>query len=171
MSGRIHDSGKNSPYKRGLIKEVDAAKARAKVTFADEGGNVSFWLNVNQAGTGANKSYSMPDVGSQVNCLVDWDGEDGTILGAAFSEADKPPTSDGDTMHVRTEAGTDIIINKKTGAMSIKGASDIVIEAGTLTVKADVAFEGEVTSNGKDISSTHKHVAVMAGPATTGVPQ
>lgn len=171
MENRADDSGKNSPFKRGIIKELDTKKGRAKVEFSDEDGNLSYWLNVNQSGTGANKSYSMPDKGSQVNCLVDWDGEDGCILGAVWSEEDTPPTEDGDTDHTKTEAGTEIIINKKTGNVIIKGVKDMVIEADTMTIRADVAFEGAVlTSNGKDISSTHTHTDVVTGPANTGPP-
>jgi len=171
MGDRVHDSGMNSPFKRGIIKERDNKKGRAKVEFPDEDGNLSYWLNVNQSGTGKNKSYSMPDIGSQVNCVVDWDGEDGCILGAVWSDGDKPPTEDGDTDHIETEAGTVIIVNKKTGDITITGVKDMVFEATTLTIKADVAFEGEITSNGHDISSTHKHTEVVKGVALSGPPE
>ncbi len=172
MEDRTHESGKNSTYKRGIIKEVAAAKGRTRVEFSDEDGNISFWLNVNQQGTGTNKSYAMPDVDSQVNCLIDWDGEDGTVLGAAWSEEDKPPTEDGDTTHVKTEAGTEIIINRKTGDMTITGAANVVFEAGNITIRGDVAIEGStLTHNGKSISDTHKHTGVTPGGGISDVPE
>ena len=158
MSNRVHDSEKNAPFKRGVVKEIDAARGRAKVEFSDEDGNISYWLNVNQAVTGANKSYSMPDVDSQVNCLVDWDGEDGTILGAVWSEVDAPPTSDGDIEHRKYESGAEIIVNRKTGDMTIKSPGNIDLESTTLT------------HNGKNISSDHKHKDVTPGAGLTGVP-
>jgi len=143
VSDRVHDSGKNSPFKRGLVEKVDPAKARAKVKFADEDGNISFWLNINGSGSGKNKSYNMPDIGSQVNCLIDWDGEDGTVLGSPFSEADKPPTSNGDTVHLKSESGTDIIFNKKTGDIDIKGANIVKIQAVKIILEGDVHLGGE----------------------------
>lgn len=171
MGDRVHDSGMNSPFKRGIIKELDFKKGRAKVEFSDEDGNLSYWLNVNQSSTGANKSYSMPDKGSQVNCLVDWDGEDGCIMGAVWSEKDKPPTENGDLEYKKFASGAEVIVDRKTGAMTIKGAQHLLIEADTVTIKADVAFEGEITSNGHDISSTHKHTEVVKGVALSGPPE
>jgi len=143
MSDRVHDSGKNSPYKRGIVEKVDPAKVRAKVKFADEDGNISFWLNINSAGSGKNKSYNMPDVGSQVNCMVDWDGEDGTVIGTFFSEVDQPPTGDGDTIHVKTEVGGEFIINKKTGDVDIKGANIVKIQAVKIVLEGEVHLGAE----------------------------
>lgn len=41
-----------------------------------------------------NKDYWLPDVGEQVEVLLDANGEDGVILGAVYSDVDKPPFSD-----------------------------------------------------------------------------
>lgn len=38
----------------------------------------------------------------------------------------------------------------------------------TATMAGDVAFTGKVTSNGKDISSSHKHSGVQPGDGTSG---
>lgn len=172
MTRRYESSEKNSPYRRGVVTKVDPAKGRVRVEFADEDENTSMWMTVNQPATAANKSYGMPDVGAQVNCLVDWDGEGGTVIGAVWSEKDMPPTADGDTTHIRTEAGTDIVVNKKTGAISITGAASLVIEAGSVTIKGPVDIEGDhVRHNGHDIGDDHKHTGVMSGPTLTGPPE
>ena len=171
MTDRFRNSGKNAPYRRGLVKQVDAGKGRVRVDFADEDTNVSMWLTVNQSATGANKSYGMPDVGSMVNCLVDWDGEDGTVLGAVWSQKDAPPTADADTVHIQTKAGTDIVLNKATGDISVSGAANLVVEAGTVTIRGAVEIEGSIRCNGHDIGDTHRHKDVSTGGDLSGEPQ
>ena len=135
MAERVHTSEKNSLFKRGLVTEVDPARGRARVEFTDEDGNISFWLNVNQSVTGDNKSYWMPDVGSQVNTLVDWDGEDGTILGSLYSEADPPPTTD--INHVMTQFADGSIFKFDRGSSTLTitiGAVNIVVDPSGVTV-------------------------------------
>ena len=169
---------KNPPFKRGVVKETDDKRARVRVEFQDEDGAVSYWLNVNQAAAAGNKSYWMPDVGAQVNCLVDWDGEDGTVLGALYSDKDAPPTDNGKTIHIRTAAGTDIVVDKESGNITITGVKEASWQADKLTITADVKvigntdFEGGyVRSKGHAIDDTHKHTDVLPGPALTGPPE
>ena len=140
---RVYTSEKNSPFKRGIVKEVDAARARAKVQFADEDGNVSFWLNVNQPAAAGNKAYWMPDVGAQVNCLVDWDGEDGAILGALYSQADPPPATDGDAIHIRTASGMEIVISKGGGTLTVRNAREVRIQAEKIVLEGEVHLGGD----------------------------
>ena len=47
------------------------------------------------AAAGGSKIFNQPDMGSQVNVLLDRHGEDGVILGARYSKADQPPTTNG----------------------------------------------------------------------------
>jgi phage baseplate assembly protein V len=134
-SNRVHDSEKNSPFKRGIVVKTDASKVRAKVRFSDEDGNVSYWLNVNQPASGSNKSYRMPDVGSQVNCLIDWDGEDGTVLGSAYSEADSPPTTDGKHLMEKFDDGTVFKYDRGSSTLTITiGPVNIVVDPSGITV-------------------------------------
>lgn len=63
-----------SPYKRGLVRDVGAGKGRAPIEFVDEGGVVSFRLNVNQLALGKLAIFAMPPVDSLGNCVVDWRG-------------------------------------------------------------------------------------------------
>ncbi len=139
MARRVYTSEKNRPYKRGIVKEVDPKRARARVEFEDEDGNISFWLNVNQMAASKRKSYWMPDVGSQVNCLVDWDGEDGCILGALYSEADPPPVTDPDKVHQVFEDGAIIEYDQGTHTLTAKlpAGSTANIEATTVVLKSN----------------------------------
>lgn len=163
MSSRVHTSEKNRPYKRGIVKEVDAARGRARVEFSDEDGNVSFWLSVNQPAAAGNKAYWMPDVGAQVNCLLDWDGEDGCILGSLYSDADTPPTSDGDSIHIRTSSGMEIVISKGGGTLTVRNAQEVRIQA------AKIVLEGEVHLGGEGGALVHRKGDVdSAGDAAVG---
>lgn len=172
MSERIREGATNPQFKRGIIKENDPIKVKSRVEFQDEDGTVSYWLNVNQMASGENKSYWMPDLGAQVNCLVDWQAEDGTVIGALYSDADPPPTEDGDTLHIRTKAGTDIIVNRKTGDITISGAKTVAFQAESFTFTGNVDFNGGyVKSNGHAIDDTHRHTDVDPGPALSGPPE
>ena len=66
----------------------------------------------------------MPDMGSQVICLVDWDGEDGAVMGAIWSDKDTTPTGDGDAIHMKLASGTEIVVNKMTGDVAVKTGED-----------------------------------------------
>ncbi len=167
---RFRDNEKNSPYRRGTVTKRE--KGRVKVIWADEDDNESFWLSVPQKGSGANKSWSMPNEGEQVACLVDWDGEDGCVMGAIFNDEDTAPTDDGDMEHQVYESGLEITISRKTGDVTIKGFGSCVMEGGNLVIKANVAIEGDtLTHNGKNVGHDHKHLDVAAGADKTGVPE
>lgn len=53
------------------------------------------------------------------------------------------------------------------GHLSIKSKS-LDISTGSASMNGNFAYKGELTSNGKNISSTHKHTGVSSGPSTTG---
>ena len=158
MASRVYTSEKNRPFKRGIVKEIDPARGRARVEFQDEDGNISFWLNVNQQAAAANKSYWMPDVGAQVNCLLDWDGEDGCIIGSLYSQADPPPTSDGDAIHIRTAAGLEVIVSKGGGDITVRNARNVRVQAtGEVRISAPkIVLEGEVHLGGDDGQLVHR---------------
>lgn len=167
---RVTDGEASSPYRRGIVREVDGRRAKARVEFPDEDGVVSFWLNVNQMAAGSLKVYAMPPVGSQVNCLVDWRGEDGTVLGGAYSDADAPPTENPQEIHLRGASGAGIILNLATGEITIDNAASVRIAAGEIVLDGPVsmpqgltagsgegtaaAFAGAITAEGRIESKT-----------------
>lgn len=154
----------SSPYKRGIVLLNDPAKARSRVKIEDEDGVRTFWLAWNMASAGGSKTYNAPDIGSQVNCLVDWRGEDGCILGARYSDKDKPPTEDGNLLKHLMQGGLDFEYNKSSGGAVLKVPAGLTIEA-PLRIKGNVDFsDGYVKSNGKRIDDTHGHVTAPPGP-------
>ncbi|MBO9421700.1 hypothetical protein J7481_19490 [Labrenzia sp. R4_2] len=172
MSDRVHQSGKNSPYRRGTVIERDPQKGRVKIRFDDEDEDTSGWIHVLQGGTGANKLYRMPDMDSQVVCLMDWDGEDGAVLGAIWSSADGPPTGDGELFYMAFAGGLMVVINQGSNDISVTGANNVdvkantfTLEAASITLKGPVAIEGaSLTHNGKNVGDTHGHVSAPSGP-------
>jgi phage baseplate assembly protein V len=125
-------SQQSSPFKRGVVRELDPANARAKVEFPDEEGASSFWLSVNSSlasGTGS-RTYAMPELGSQVHCLVDWRGEDGVILGASYSKEDRPPAGDANHVAMKLTGGLELLYDKGAGTLNVKVPTAITLECG-----------------------------------------
>lgn len=125
----------NSAYKRGIVLENDDANARSRVRFADEDDTVSRWLYWNMSAAGTSKFYASPDVGSQVNCIVDHNGEDGCILGACYSKADPTPTSNGKLMKALLEGGLDFEYDRASGTMTIKLPTKFLLDVGGTTIE------------------------------------
>lgn len=172
------DAYRSAQFKRGEIVENDFAKGQSRVRFEDEDGVNSYWLAWNMPAAGGSKIYNAPDVGSQVNALVDRHGEDGVILGARYSEKDKTPTSNGKLLKALLEGGMDFEYDKAKGALTLKLPAGLTIEAASVSIKGDVKVDGPVavtgeslTHNAHNIGDTHRHTEVMAGPATTGPPE
>ncbi|CAA0086870.1 Uncharacterised protein [Starkeya nomas] len=124
-------------YRRGKIVELDEKNARARVEFSDRDEVVSWWLNVNQpaATGGKNRVYAMPDLDAQVNCLVDEKGEDGTILGACYSDVDRPPIEDAKHMHAALEGGLVFDYDRGSGKLSISAPGGIILNTGSSTIE------------------------------------
>lgn len=166
----MSEAYRSAQFKRGVVKENDPKSGRSRVEFQDEDGVQSFWLSWNMGAAGGSKMFNQPDLGSQVHCLIDRHGEDGCILGARYSAEDAPPTQNGQHMKAVMEGGLDFTYDKGAGSLVLKLPGGIVIEAATLTIKADIATEGKLTNNGHDISSTHKHTLVVPGGGQSGPP-
>jgi len=156
----------NSPYKPGIVLLNDYARGRSRVTFEDEDGTRSYWLRWNSPFTGKSKFYNAPDIGSQVNCMVDWQGEDGCIVGASYSEKDATPTSDGGLMKAMLEGGLDFSYNKSGGGLTIKTPGVLTLEASNIITKGNVDLNnGYVKNDGVSIDKTHGHVTAPPGPS------
>jgi phage baseplate assembly protein V len=74
----------------GTVSAVDADSVKARVRLPECDNMRTNWLDVLQRNTQNNKDYWLPDVGEQVKVLLDENGEDGVILGAVYSDVDKP---------------------------------------------------------------------------------
>ena len=105
----------------GTVSAVDADRVQARVRLPECDNLRTNWLNVLQRNTQDNKDYWLPDVGEQVEVLLDANGEDGVILGAVYSDVDKPPFSDKNIRGTRFADGAEYIYNRKKHTMTIRG--------------------------------------------------
>lgn len=165
MSKRYIENEKNSPYKRGTV--IERKPGFVKVQFDDEDGDVSNWISVGQGGGGTNKIFAMPDIGTQVSCVMDWDGEDGTVIGAIY----EAPTGNLDDIHMSFASGVTLILGKGSGDVSVTGANNVSIEAVDILLRGNVAIEGgTLTHDGVNVGKDHKHTDVTTGEDESGEP-
>ena len=122
-------------YRKGIVTEVNGAKGLARVELQDQDGVVSWWLNVNQQVASASKSYSMPEVGAQVNVLTDERGEEGVILGSFYSDIDTPPTDNPNQIVNNMRGGRVETYDKDSGEYTVNQTAPYVIEIGSARVE------------------------------------
>jgi phage baseplate assembly protein V len=128
--------------KIGIVSAIDPVKCAARVQFPDNDDVISYWLPVVQPKTLKDHFYYMPDVGEQVVCLLDDNGESGVILGAIYSQADAAPVNNPDKWHVTFEDGTILEYDRKEHKLFADVKGDIEVKA---TGKADVTIDGKTT--------------------------
>jgi phage baseplate assembly protein V len=124
--------------RRGIVVAVDEKTARVRVQMPDLDGIVSNWLPVLQHKTHKDKAYWLPDIGEYVIVAFDEEGEhsDGYVLGAIYSEADKPPITDKNKYFIRFSDGTEIEYDRKQHQLRISVKGNITIEAtGNIVIK------------------------------------
>lgn len=137
----------------GTVSAVDADKVQARVRLPECDNMRTNWLNVLQRNTQNNKDYWLPDVGEQVEVLLDANGEDGVILGTVYSAVDKPPFSDKNIRGTKYADGAEFSYNRTSHTLTIRGGIEhMVIECSAdVTVKTQKATidaqETEVTGN------------------------
>jgi phage baseplate assembly protein V len=120
----------NWSFKNGKVVEVDGKTCRARVEFTDEDAVVSPWLSVPQDGTGGAKHYKMPKVGAIVSCQLDENGENGSIVGASYSEDNPPPFTDPNIQGVKYDDGGEDSYDTSSGKRTIKAPNGLDMQAG-----------------------------------------
>ena len=137
----------------GTVSAVDADGVKARVRLPECDNMRTNWLDVLQRNTQNNKDYWLPDVGEQVKVLLDENGEDGVILGAVYSDVDKPPFSDKNVRGKTFSDGAEFSYNRASHMLTIRGGIEhMVIECSAdVTVKTQKATidapETEITGN------------------------
>jgi phage baseplate assembly protein gpV len=90
----------------GTVKEVDATKATAVVTF--EHLQTEATCSIVVPTTGSNAVYYLPSVGTQVVCWLE--GGKNIALGCVFSEADPVPDTVDENTHIQQFGKAKIIL-------------------------------------------------------------
>lgn len=122
----------------GKVVAVDDKNAKVRVQIEDADAVISFWLPVVHQKTQNDKHYWLPDIGELVLCAFyenDWDT--GFVLGALYTDKDKPPAKSRDKFVIEFKDGTRIEYDRVNHQLYIAVKGDIIIEAtGNMTLKA-----------------------------------
>ena len=139
---QTHDFGATLQF--GVVSAVDEAGHNLRVTIPALEGMETDWLPMTTPAAGGNQFYSLPDEGEQVVCLLDARGENGCVIGAIYSTADKPPASSKDNWVRRFKNGTIIEHDRKSGDVLVKTGGVVTIDADAV-VKKTLTVEGLFT--------------------------
>ena len=139
---QTHDFGATLQF--GVVSAVDEAGHNLRVKIPALEGMETDWLPMTTPAAGGNQFYSLPDEGEQVVCLLDARGENGCVIGAIYSMADKPPASSKDKWVRRFKNGTVIEHDRKSGDVLVKTDGVVTIDADAV-VKKTLTVEGLFT--------------------------
>ncbi|HCB1583322.1 MULTISPECIES: phage baseplate assembly protein V [Enterobacteriaceae] len=176
----------------GTVSAVDADKVQARVRLPECDNLRTNWLNVLQRNTQNNKDYWLPDVGEQVEVLLDANGEDGVILGAVYSDVDKPPFSDKNVRGTKFSDGAEFSYNRASHTLTIRGgiehmviecSADVMVKTqkatidapqtevtGDLLVKGKLTYEGGMAGSGGEgaAATIQGNVEIKGNAHSTG---
>lgn len=151
-------------YRIGIVKAQDVINARVRVTFHDRDLLQSWWLPVVVAKTQNDKTYWIPDVGEQVVCTMDEYDEDGAVLGAIYSNADRPPVASADKLHFGFKDGAVFEYDRSKHSFQM-----IIPNTGTVTIAANGASIAIDESGNVSINAIGQLALVGGGPAIARV--
>ena len=156
-------------FRVGLVKTLDAASGRVRVTFPDRDQMQSWWLPVVFAKTQNDKVYWMPDIGEQVVCLMDEYDEDGAVLGAIYSTVDAPPASDANVAMWNSSDGASFSYDRAAHALAIAlpAGGSVAISANGAAIAIDAAGAVTVTAAGEIKLAGGGAAIARVGDATT----
>ena len=148
----------------GIISDIDETSVRVRVTLPECDNLKSNWLAVLQRNSQDNKDYWLPDMGEQVEVLLDNNGEDGVVLGAVYSTVDTAPVASRDKRYVQFSDGAAFEYDRSTHQLTINGGIEkIVIEVinGTCLTSPNVEIKAQqvtVTSDTVDVEAERKRI-------------
>ena len=157
----------------GIISDIDETSVRVRVTLPECDNLKSNWLAVLQRNSQDNKDYWLPDMGEQVEVLLDNNGEDGVVLGAVYSTVDTAPVASRDKRYVQFSDGAAFEYDRSTHQLTINGGIEkIVIEVidSTRLTSPNVEIKDTVDIKATDVSIDATKVDVKAAAVTVDAP-
>jgi phage baseplate assembly protein V len=147
--------------KFGIIEECQPDKGLYRVRIDEDDIKTKF-IPVVVPNSKSTKFEAPLEVGEHVALLMDERAEDGIIVGAIYSEADKPENGAGENVWRTTfadgsyikfdKSSGDLTVNTK-GKVIVESASDVEITCTKLKVTGDVEVNGSITgSNGLEVT-------------------
>lgn len=141
----------------GRVSSINPATGTARVAFEPQG-VVSYDLQILVPQTMKNKDYYMPDIGEHVVCLfLPTGNQEGFIMGAVYSNEDKPPVSSPDKRRVEFEDGTWVEYDRKSHMLEVYGVGELKI---TAEKDLAIAVKNIVITAEKDISINAETMSV-----------
>lgn len=156
----------------GEVVALDEKKGRVRVTFDDEDGATSYWLQVLVRNTLKNHDYWMPDIGEDVLCIFFGDApEVGFVLGSFYAGEVVPPESTGNKRTVVFADDTKVTYDRAGHALDVEIAgTKIHADQQSVNVEApdnitQNATNVSVGATGVDVSASSK--IALAAPTIT----
>jgi len=101
----------------------------ARVRLPDLDNMRTMWLPIAYPKTLQDQCCWTYDNGEHVAVLLDARGEDGVILGAVYSDADKPPVTDPNKFAMRFKDGALLEYDRGTHVLTVTGVQKVVVQA------------------------------------------
>ncbi|PTU67974.1 phage baseplate assembly protein V [Chromobacterium haemolyticum] len=101
----------------------------ARVRLPDLDNMRTMWLPIAYPKTLQDQCCWTYDHGEHVAVLLDARGEDGVILGAVYSDADKPPVTDPNKFAVRFKDGALLEYDRGAHVLTVTGVQKVVVQA------------------------------------------
>lgn len=131
----------------------------ARVRLTDCNNMRTLWLPILYPKSQNDQACWTYDDGEHVAVLLDAQGEDGVILGAIYSNADTPPTTDKAVFIIKFKDGAVLEYNRDTHELNVTGVGKVTVDAATeIVLKAgakvsvdapDAEFSGNVLVKGQ----------------------
>ncbi|EJS1735116.1 phage baseplate assembly protein V [Escherichia albertii] len=151
----------------GIISDIDETSVRVRVTLPECDNLKSNWLAVLQRNSQDNKDYWLPDMGEQVEVLLDDNGEDGVVLGAVYSTVDTAPVASRDKRYVQFSDGAAFEYDRSTHQLTINGGIEkIVIEV----IDRTNLTSPNVEVKAQEVTVTSDTVDIKAATVTVDAP-
>lgn len=132
----------------GIVSSVNPKNCTARVHNEITSGELSVLVR----GSFSAKDYWMPTPGEQVLCIMMPNGNtQGFIVGAFYSDADKPPVTDANKRHVKFPDGTSVEYDLSTKTMSIDTKGPVNV---TTTEVISLTAPKGITLTASDSSGT-----------------
>ena len=143
MSDSAQEFG--ATLKFGTVSASKPGFARVRLPDADN--MRTMWLPIAYPKTQDDQVCWTYDSGEQVAVLLDARGEDGVIVGAVYSDADRPPTTSSDKFIVKFKDGAVFEYDRATHTATLQGVQNVFIQAATkVTIDApDTEVLGNLT--------------------------
>ena len=122
----------------GKVVNIDEEKALVRVELGEHDNVPSYWLPVLHHKTQHDKEYWLPDIDEFVLCLFFPPSfTRGVVIGAIYTEEDRPPANSRDKWVKRFKDGTVLEYDRKERKLYIRSVGDIEIVSDThITIKA-----------------------------------